>query len=244
MTPAYSKSSVYASRGINDSRNFSSTSISKTRMICNRTGLTYDAKTGGPVISTGADLAAYRNASDYLNKFTPISVYNSYDNPDNGVTKTIYTQDHQYFLYVLTDKYDSAAKSYYSYYGYTIDDYTIMGIGFGESNASQGHSNPFGEVKSLSTSDKNTATNRAIRALQDCGLASNSSEARSMMAADPFYQKAADVLGHLDVGIKDKHNPMNVYSTFDWAKQNSERWRAAVANNSQNKEDFAFYYYR
>lgn len=244
LTSAYSKSSVYASRGIYDSRNFSSTSISKTRMICNRAGLTYDVETGGPVISTGADLVAYRNASDYLNKFTPISVYNSYDNPDNGVTKTIYTQDHQYFLYALTDKYDSAAKGYYSYKGYKIDAYMIMGIGFGESNASQTSSNPFGALAPLSTSSINKATDRAIQALQNCGLAANIGEAKSLMASDPFYQKAAEVLSYLDNGYNYRLDPMNVYSTFDQANQNAERWRTAVANNSQNKQDFAYYYYK
>lgn len=233
-------SAPYASSSIYKESNFYSTTVSKTQMACNIAGLACEPW-GEPIFNSAQDYNEFNKAKKYIDDFTPISVYNSYDGSSSGVTKTIYTQDHQYFLYALTDKYDSAAKNYYTYHGYNIDAYLIMGIGFGESNASQTSSNPFGAVSSLSTASVNKATNRAVRALQDCGLAANQTEAKNMMASDPFYQKAAEVLSYLDNGFNYKLDPMKVYSTFDQANQNAERWRTAVENKTQ---DFSYIYYR
>lgn len=120
----------------------------------------------------------------------------------------------------------------------------IMGIGFGESNASQSSSNPFGALESLSDSAQNTATNRAIQALQSCGLAKNKSEAENMMAQDSFYQNAAEVLSYMDNGYSNNFNLITVYSTANQADKNADRWRSAAASGSTDKADYAYYYYK
>lgn len=125
-----------------------------------------------------------------------------------------------------------------------IDAYMIMGIGFGESNASQTSSNPFGSLLSLGPVAEANSLNRAIQALQDCGLASNASGAKSLMQEDPFYLKAAEVLSYMDNGYSSGLNLKNVYETADQANQNARRWRYAVASKSNNKEDYAYFYYK
>ena len=219
-------------------------------MAANRAGIA-STPGGSPIINSAADYNAYNSAMNYLYRFTPINTYNCYSDDYvyrpiscGSVTDTIFTQDHQYFLYALTDKYNSAVKSYYANQGYTIDTYMIMGIGFGESNASQSSTNPFGAADPLSTPNVRNAYNRAIRALQDCGLASTEADAQRWMASDPFYQKAAEVLSYMDNGYSRGLNLKNIYETADQANQNAGRWRNAVKSGSTNEEDFAYYYYK
>lgn len=115
-----------------------------------------------------------------------------------------------------------------------------MGIGFGESGGLQSSSNPFGELSPLSAESQNKATNRAIQALQDCGLASDATEAKRWMSSDPFYQKAANVLSYLDNTVEYNMDVNVTYQSFGLANSNAIRWRTAVAEHSTYKGDYAF----
>lgn len=245
-----SSSAAYALSSIYQSDNFYSTSIPKSQMAANRAGIA-STPGGSPIINSGADYNAYDSAMNWLNKFKPINTYNCFSDDFvyrpiscGKVTDTVFTQDHQYFLYALTADYDSAAKSYYAEQGYSIDAYMLMGIGFGESNASKSSSNPFGALASLNSSGINKAANRAIQALQDCELASTEADAKKWMDSDPFYQKAAEVLSYMDNGYSYGLDLKNVYETADQANKNAGRWRYAAAAGSTNEEYFAYYYYK
>ncbi|MBP1563353.1 MAG: hypothetical protein J6C38_06515 [Oscillospiraceae bacterium] len=224
--------------------NFYSTSMTLTEMACNIAGLYYVSSSDQPSINSGSDYQAYCRALSYLNEFTPIQTFNHYSPGAIGkgsVEKTIFTYDHQYFLYALTDKYSN--KSAYANQDYEIDAYLIMGIGFGESNASQTSSNPFGATGSLSPEKIALANSRAIRALQDCGLASNATQASNLMNSDPFYAKAAQVLSYMDNGLA-YGTPLNVnYQSLNQAMPNVNRWRNAVENGSTNPDDFGYRYF-
>jgi len=203
--------------------------------------------TGSPIINSGSEASAYWESVEYLSNFTPIETYNHYSEGNIGkgsVENTIFTYDHQYFLYSLTNNYESSAKEYYAERGYEIDAYLLMGIAYSESNALKPEIrdpfNPFGETKPLGEEATEKAINRAILALQDCGLAKNESAARSMMESDPFYEKAARVLSYMDNG-KAYGTPLNVnYQPIDEAMPNVERWRNAVAAGSQNEDDYGY----
>lgn len=211
---------------------FKSTSKTEVEMICNRAKLGYDAAKDAPIIEISSDINRFQEAAKFIDKYEAIEVYdgsNPYETSETGFSKTIYTHDHQYFLFALTENYGSDQKSYYAKQGSTIDAYMIMGIGFGESSAKQGHSNPFGSRIGLSDSSVTKATNRAITALQACGLAKNEAEAKEWMENDPFYQAAAEVLSYMDNGYTYKFNlNASVYSSADQAHKNAEIWRSAV----------------
>lgn len=198
---------------------------------------------GSPIINNASDASAYSASLSYLQNFTPIETYNHYSEGNIGrgsVEATIFTYDHQYFLYSLTNKYESSAKNYYAKQGYEIDAYLLMGIAYGESEALKSRTNPFGEASSLGSAAEEKARTRAVQALQDCGLAKNESAARTMMASDPFYEKAARVLSYMDNG-KAYGTPLNVnYGCLDDAMPNIERWRNAVASGSQNRDDYGY----
>lgn len=246
----YTKSGVstnglQSSNGIYDSSNYYSTSISLRQMAAQRAGVACSSS-GEPIINGGYDAIAYNNSYNYLLGFTPIETYNQYSAGNIGkgsVEDTIFTYDHQYFLFSLTNQYESSSKQYYSSRGYKIDAYLLMGIAYGESEALKSRSNPFGEASALGSEAAEKARNRAVQALQDCGLAKNESVARSMMSSDPFYEKAARVLSFMDNGIA-YGTPLNVnYECLDNAMPNIERWRSAVANGSQNSNDYSYRWY-
>lgn len=246
----YTKSSVstngvQSSNGIYDSSNYYSTSISLRQMAAQRAKITCNSS-GEPIISNGSEAIAYNNSYNYLLGFTPIETYNHYSAGNIGkgsVEDTIFTYDHQYFLFSLTNQYEASSKQYYSSRGYKVDAYLLMGIAYGESEALKSRSNPFGEVGTLGSVAAEKARNRAIQALQDCGLAKNESMARSMMSSDSFYEKAARVLSFMDNGIT-YGTPLNVnYECLDNAMPNIERWRNAVANGSQNSNDYGYRWY-
>lgn len=213
-------------------------------MACKVAKINYISVLNSPSINSGSDAKAYYSALSYLNKFTPIQTFNHYSAGNIGkesIEKTIFTYDHQYFLYALTDKYLN--KNEYAKQGYEIDAYLIMGIGFGESNASQKSSNPFGAAANLSSDAIESANSRAITALIDCGLASNSTEATNLLASDTFYAKAAQVLSYLDNGLK-YGTPLEVnYESLKQAMPNVIRWRNAVETGSTNSDDFGYRYF-
>lgn len=242
----YSKPSVTAAAastndGIYNYANYHSTSISLEQMAAQRANINCDS--GHPIINSGYEAAAYSKSLAYLKNFTPIETYNHYSPGNIGrgsVENTIFTYDHQYFLYSLTNQYDSDTKEYYADQGYEIDAYLLMGIAYGESEAKKSSTNPFGELAQLSSASAEKAKNRAVQALQDCGFAKNESDARAMMESDPFYEKAARVLSFMDNG-KDYNTPLNVnYQCLDSAMPNIERWRNAVASGSQNEDDYGY----
>lgn len=135
----------------------------------------------------------------------------------------------------------SEAIAYNNSYNYLLGFTPIET--YGESEALKSRSNPFGEVGTLGSVAAEKARNRAIQALQDCGLAKNESMARSMMSSDSFYEKAARVLSFMDNGIT-YGTPLNVnYECLDNAMPNIERWRNAVANGSQNSNDYGYRWY-
>lgn len=240
--PSAATNSTSASGGIYDSANYYSTSIPLSQMAAQRAHISCTSG-GSPIINSASDAAAYSASLSYLRNFTPIETYNHYSEGNIGrgsVEATIFTYDHQYFLYSLTNNYDSSAKSYYAARGYKIDAYLLMGIAYGESEALKSRTNPFGEASNLGDAAAEKARNRAIQALQDCGLAKNESAARAMLVSDPFYEKAARVLSYMDNG-KAYNTPLNVnYQCLDDAMPNIERWRNAVATGSQNKDDYGY----
>lgn len=231
-----------ASDDIYDSSNYYSTSIPLSQMAAQRAHISCTSS-GSPIINSATEASAYSASLSYLKKFTPIETYNHYSEGNIGrgsVEATIFTYDHQYFLYSLTNNYESSAKEYYATRGYEIDAYLLMGIAYGESEALKSRTNSFGEASSLSDSAAEKARTRAIQALQDCGLAKNESAARTMMETDTFYEKAARVLSYMDNGIE-SNTPLNVnYGCLDDAMPNIERWRNAVASGSQNKDDYGY----
>ncbi len=240
--PGVATTSTSVSNDIYDSANYYSTSISLSQMAAQRAHINCTSS-GSPIINNATDAKAYSASLSYLNNFTPIETYNHYSEGNIGrgsVEATIFTYDHQYFLYSLTNKYESSSKSYYAARGYEIDAYLLMGIAYGESEALKSRTNPFGEASSLGDAEAEKARTRAVQALQDCGLAKNESAARTMMSSDPFYEKAARVLSYMDNG-KRYNTPLNVnYECLDGAMPNIERWRNAVASGSQNKDDYGY----
>lgn len=235
----------YSGNGIYDSANYYSTSISLRQMAAQRANISCTSS-GEPIINSGSLATTYSQSYNYLLSFTPIETYNHYSAGNIGkgsVEDTIFTYDHQYFLYSLTNNYESSSKAYYSERGYEIDAYLLMGIAYGESEALKSRTNSFGEAATLKPEAAEKAVERAIYALQDCGLAKNESAARSIMASDPFYEKAARVLSFMDNGI-DYNTPLNVnYECLDNAMPNIERWRNAVATGSQNTYDYGYRWY-
>lgn len=126
---------------------------------------------------------------------------------------------------------------------YSINNF---GLKNGESNASKpranGYFNPFGEASSLGDVAAEKARNRAVQALQDCGLAKDATAAQSMMDSDPFYEKAARVLSYMDNGIA-YGTPLNVnYECLNSAMPNINRWRDAVARGSTDADDYGYRY--
>lgn len=249
----YSKSivttnSTSASGGIYDFANYHSTSIPLLQMAAQRANVECTSS-GTPMYKNASEVAAVTASYTYLSKFTPIETYNHYSEGDLGrglVEDTIFTYDHQYFLYSLTNNYESSSKQYYSDRGYEIDAYLLMGIAYGESNASKPSENrkfnPFGEASSLGNASAEKARNRAVQALQDCGLAKDATAAQSMMDSDPFYEKAARVLSYMDNGIA-YDIPLNVnYESLNSAMPNINRWRNAVASGSTDRDDYSYRY--
>lgn len=246
--PSAATNSTSASGGIYDSANYHSTSISLIQMAAQRSKIECRSD-GTPIYKNAVEASIVGLSLGYLSSFTPIETYNHYSEGNYGrssVESTIFTYDHQYFLYSLTNNYDSSSKKYYSERGYEIDAYLLMGIAYGESNASKpkdnGYFNPFGEASSLTEASAEKARNRAVQALQDCGLAKDATAAKSMMDSDPFYEKAARVLSYMDNGIA-YNVPLNVnYGCLDSAMPNINRWRNAVASGSTNKDDYGYRY--
>ena len=236
--------SVASNDEIYATENYYSTSIPLTQMACNIANIGHTSS-GQPIINSATDSAAYSAALNKLNAFTPIHVYNQYSDSEIGkgsYEDTIFTYDHQYFLYALTENYEK--KSAYAAQGYEIDAYLLMGIAFGESNATVNHSdNPFGASEALGSDSVTKATERAVQALQDCGLAANASEAATLMASDSFYQKAAEVLSYMDNGYE-YNTPLHVnYESLNYAMDDIERWREAVESGSTDESDYAYRYY-
>jgi hypothetical protein len=189
--------------------------------------------------------------------------YTQNPNTDFGISPSVNEKniiktnvDYQVLLQAVLYEYKNAEV--YRDSGFTLDGFTLVGICFGESNATR-KKNLFGSTMNLPSKEQDVGKEAVISALLKSGLAAtrehaiviiNNDDGATGYSGKGFYTQVGKLIGHLEYDIK-LHTKNGIvsdldistnYTSYARAEANAINWRNF--STMSDKSDIKYYSYQ